>query len=88
MLARPNVTDRIKVPMEKIEEFCRKHGVEEFSLFGSVLRNDFGPDRRSGPRIQRFPGLRSWPSAIVWHTSTTQSRMNSSGTWRLFMCQS
>ncbi|MCH7959295.1 MAG: nucleotidyltransferase family protein [Candidatus Hydrogenedentes bacterium] len=29
---------------ERISEFCRKWGVAEFSLFGSVTREDFGPD--------------------------------------------
>ncbi len=28
----------------KIEDFARKWRVEEFSLFGSVLRDDFRPD--------------------------------------------
>ena len=32
------------MPMEAIGEFCRKWGVAEFSIFGSVLRSDFGPD--------------------------------------------
>ena len=32
------------VPMDKIASFCRKWKVVEFSLFGSVLRDDFGPD--------------------------------------------
>ena len=31
-------------PIDQIEAFCRKYGVEEFSLFGSVLREDFRPD--------------------------------------------
>ena len=31
------------LPMPQIEEFCRKYGVAEFCLFGSVLREDFGP---------------------------------------------
>lgn len=35
---------RIELPTKQIEEFCRKYGVEEFSLFGSVLRDDFGPE--------------------------------------------
>lgn len=30
--------------LKQIEAFCRKHGVTEFSLFGSILRDDFGPD--------------------------------------------
>jgi len=28
---------------DKIEAFCRKWKIREFSLFGSVLREDFGP---------------------------------------------
>jgi uncharacterized protein len=35
---------QIDLPRERIEAFCRKHGVEELSLFGSALRDDFGPD--------------------------------------------
>jgi len=30
--------------MEKIEVFCKKWKIVEFSLFGSVLTNDFRPD--------------------------------------------
>lgn len=30
--------------MERIEAFCRKWKITEFSLFGSVLREDFRPD--------------------------------------------
>ena len=33
----------LNLPMPKIEAFCRKYGVAEFSLFGSILREDFGP---------------------------------------------
>lgn len=29
---------------EKLRDFCRKWKVTEFSLFGSVVRDDFGPD--------------------------------------------
>lgn len=35
---------QIDIPREKIVEFCRKWKITEFSLFGSVLREDFGPD--------------------------------------------
>ena len=28
-----------------IAEFCRRHGVRKLSLFGSILREDFRPDR-------------------------------------------
>jgi predicted nucleotidyltransferase len=29
---------------EKIKDFCRRWKINEFSLFGSVLREDFGPE--------------------------------------------
>jgi len=35
---------RIDLPKEKITEFCRRWKIIEFALFGSVLRDDFGPD--------------------------------------------
>jgi predicted nucleotidyltransferase len=35
---------RITLPRKKIAEFCRRRQVVEFSLFGSVLREDFRPD--------------------------------------------
>lgn len=35
---------RIDIPMEKIKAFCEKWKVVEFSLFGSVLRDDFRSD--------------------------------------------
>ena len=34
----------IDIPKEKIAEFCRKWKIREFSLFGSVLRDDFKPE--------------------------------------------
>lgn len=34
----------IDVPYFKIEEFCQKWKIVEFSLFGSALRDDFRPD--------------------------------------------
>jgi uncharacterized protein len=35
---------RIDIPKERLAEFCRKNGIQNLSLFGSVLRDDFGPD--------------------------------------------
>lgn len=35
---------RIKIPQEKLAEFCRRRHIKKLSLFGSVLRDDFGPD--------------------------------------------
>lgn len=46
----------IELPLPKIEDFCRKYGVVEFSLFGSVLRHDFGPDSDVDVLIALEPG--------------------------------
>ncbi len=34
----------ISLPHDKIADFCRRWQINEFALFGSVLRNDFGPN--------------------------------------------
>lgn len=34
----------IDLPKDKIAEFCKKWKIREFSIFGSVLREDFQPD--------------------------------------------
>ena len=34
----------IDIPKEKIAEFCKRNHIRRLSLFGSVLRGDFGPD--------------------------------------------
>ncbi len=34
-----------KLPSKRvIAEFCRKHGIKKLAIFGSALRDDFGPD--------------------------------------------
>ena len=35
---------KISLDREKIAEFCRRHHIRRLALFGSVLRDDFGPD--------------------------------------------
>ena len=35
---------KLPLPKEKIEEFCLRWKIVEFSLFGSVLRDDFDLD--------------------------------------------
>ena len=34
----------VEIPTDRIREFCEKWQIAEFSLFGSVLRNDFTPE--------------------------------------------
>ena len=35
---------KFSIPRKKITEFCKRWSITEFSLFGSVLREDFRPD--------------------------------------------
>ncbi len=49
---------KIDIPKERIAEFCRKHGIERLSLFGSVLRDDFGPDSDVDVLVEFKPGNR------------------------------
>jgi predicted nucleotidyltransferase len=37
-------TPHIELPDRTIAEFCRRWEIREFSLFGSVLRDDFRPE--------------------------------------------
>ena len=35
---------RPDISKDLIEEFCRKHHIRKLSIFGSYLRDDFGPE--------------------------------------------
>lgn len=49
---------QIELPREKIGEFCRKWKIAEFSLFGSVLREDFRPDSDVDVLVSFLPNAR------------------------------
>ena len=34
----------IEIDRLRLEQFCRRHHIRRLALFGSVLRDDFGPD--------------------------------------------
>jgi predicted nucleotidyltransferase len=44
MTAREIVRNRLGVPPESLDAFCRKWRIRELSLFGSALRHDFRTD--------------------------------------------
>ena len=50
------MTARIAVDREKIAEFCRRHHIRRLALFGSVLRDDFGPDSDVDVLVEFEPG--------------------------------
>jgi predicted nucleotidyltransferase len=46
----------IDIDRERIRVFCDKWRVQELSVFGSVLRDDFGPDSDIDVLVELRPG--------------------------------
>jgi len=49
---------KISIPKDSIAEFCMRNRVRRLSLFGSVLRKDFGPDSDVDILVEFEPGTR------------------------------
>ena len=47
---------RVSVDQAKLADFCRRHRIRELSFFGSVLRDDFGPDSDVDVLVEFEPG--------------------------------
>jgi hypothetical protein len=47
---------RIPIDKEKVAEFCKRRRIRRLSLFGSVLRDDFGPDSDVDVLVEFEPG--------------------------------
>jgi len=67
---------KIDLPLGAIEAMCRKYGIEELSVFGSVLRDDFSPEsdidflvrfanNDAGPWMSKFTELADELSALL-----------------------
>ena len=46
----------IEMPMERIADFCRRHRIRRLALFGSILREDFGPASDVDVLVEFEPG--------------------------------
>ncbi|MGD0094011.1 MAG: nucleotidyltransferase family protein [Planctomycetota bacterium] len=46
----------IEISEEKLAEFCRRNHIRILSLFGSILRDDFGPDSDVDVLVEFEPG--------------------------------
>lgn len=49
---------RINIPQAEIEAFCRLNHVRRMAVFGSVLREDFGPDSDLDVLVEFEPNTR------------------------------
>jgi predicted nucleotidyltransferase len=62
------LTTKIELPMEIIADFCRRWGIARLEIFGSALREDFGPESdvdflfTAGPGFQREKADGPWMS--------------------------
>jgi predicted nucleotidyltransferase len=46
----------VEVPHDRIAELCRRYRIRKLALFGSVLRDDFGPDSDVDVLVEFDPG--------------------------------
>jgi hypothetical protein len=46
----------LSISREEIAEFCRLHRIRKLAVFGSVLREDFGPDSDVDALVEFEPG--------------------------------
>lgn len=46
----------IDVPKARVAEFCRKYHIAHLSFFGSILREDFGPESDVDVLVEFEPG--------------------------------
>lgn len=69
----------LELPREEIEAVCERLGVEELSVFGSVIREDFDPARSdidflvrfkgddAGPWLEKYTELETALTALLGH---------------------
>jgi predicted nucleotidyltransferase len=48
--------DRLKTDRAALADLCRRHHIQRLSLFGSVLRDDFGPNSDIDVLVDYEPG--------------------------------
>lgn len=70
----------IEFPQDRLADFCRRHGVKRLSVFGSVLREDFGPDSDVDMLVEfepgRTPGMIGFGGMIIELTEIIGRRVD------------
>ena len=55
------MNEQVTVSRDALAAFCRAHGIKRLAVFGSALRDDFGPDSDVDVLVEfepdRVPGL-------------------------------
>ena len=47
---------QLAIPKDRLAEFCRTHGIKQLAVFGSALRDDFGPESDIDVLVEFEPG--------------------------------
>ena len=56
---------RISIPKEEVVAFCERWNIVELAFFGSVLRDDFGPESDIDVLVNFRPGINHHISSIL-----------------------
>jgi len=60
---------KMDIPREQLADFCRRWKIREMALFGSILRDDFGPESDLDILVTFMPDAR-W--SLLDHVSMEQ----------------
>lgn len=52
------MSPRIPIPRAEVAAFCQRNRIRKLSLFGSVIRDDFGPESDIDVLVEFEPGTR------------------------------
>lgn len=55
----PTAYHGLTIPADRLADFCRRHRIRRMALFGSVLRDDFGPESDVDVLVEFEPGART-----------------------------
>ena len=50
------MSNHLTIPRDRIAAFCRKHHIRKLAFFGSVLRENFGPESDLDILVEFVPG--------------------------------
>jgi predicted nucleotidyltransferase len=73
---------KVRLPKDKIADFCRRHYIRKLAVFGSVLHGDARPDSDLDALVEfdpgHVPGLAFFGSVLIWTPSVQVQAFRSS----------
>ena len=50
------MNQQLLIPKTELADFCKEHGIQRLAIFGSALREDFGPESDIDMLVEFAPG--------------------------------